>query len=188
MWGRHRGDITYAPTVQSISTRISQLPCPLFPSKDGWIPVKPVHSDLDSPTRPPFIDRDAENHVTRWPAAPQSRGEIDQVAVDEPWNTVEPPPIPLFPSLTATLPLQSTGCPVLGVGSCCGHTRQLQCPDTLMRHLCVWTPWVDILIHGLLLVSDHPYREQHWQPRRPPGRPAAVRDAWASSRQIATCR
>jgi len=40
----------------------------------------------------------------------------------------------------------------------------------------VWDPLVDSLIHGLLLVADHPYREA-LAARAAPGRPAAVRDA-----------
>jgi AraC-like DNA-binding protein len=54
--------------------------------------------------------------------------------------------------------------------------RQLACPDTLMRHSVVLDPLVDSLIHGLLLVADHPYRDALAAPAAP-GRPAAVRDA-----------
>jgi hypothetical protein len=54
--------------------------------------------------------------------------------------------------------------------------RQLQCPDSLMRHSMVLDPLVDSLIHGLLLVADHPYRQALAAPAKP-GRPAAVRDA-----------
>ena len=54
--------------------------------------------------------------------------------------------------------------------------RQLACPDTLMRHSVVLDPLVDSLIHGLLLVADHPYRQVLAAPAGP-GRPAAVRDA-----------
>jgi AraC-like DNA-binding protein len=54
--------------------------------------------------------------------------------------------------------------------------RQLQCPDSLMRHPLVWDPLVDSLSHGLLLVADHPYRDA-LAARAAPDRPAAVRDA-----------
>jgi hypothetical protein len=47
---------------------------------------------------------------------------------------------------------------------------------SLMRHSVVLEPLVDSLIHGLLLVADHPYREALAAPAAP-GRPAAVRDA-----------
>ena len=50
--------------------------------------------------------------------------------------------------------------------------RQLACPDTLMRHSVVLDPLVDSLIHGLLLVADHPYRDALAAPAAP-GRPAA---------------
>jgi transcriptional regulator GlxA family with amidase domain len=45
-----------------------------------------------------------------------------------------------------------------------------------MRHSVVLDPLVDSLIHGLLLVADHPYRDALAAPVAP-GRPAAVRDA-----------
>jgi hypothetical protein len=54
--------------------------------------------------------------------------------------------------------------------------RQLQCPDSLMRHSMVLDPLVDSLIHGLLLVADHLYRDALAAPAAPGG-PAAVRDA-----------
>jgi AraC-like DNA-binding protein len=40
----------------------------------------------------------------------------------------------------------------------------------------VWDPLVESLIHGLLLVADHSYRQTLTAPADP-GRPAAVRDA-----------
>jgi AraC-like DNA-binding protein len=49
-------------------------------------------------------------------------------------------------------------------------------PDSLMRHAMVWEPLVESLIHGLLLVAEHPYRQALAAPAEP-GRPAAVRDA-----------
>jgi transcriptional regulator GlxA family with amidase domain len=45
-----------------------------------------------------------------------------------------------------------------------------------MRHSVVLDPLVESLIHGLLLVADHPYRQALAAPAEP-GRPAAVRDA-----------
>jgi AraC-like DNA-binding protein len=54
--------------------------------------------------------------------------------------------------------------------------RQLQCPDSLMQYSLVWDPLVESLIHGLLLVADHPYRHALAAPAET-GRPVAVRDA-----------
>jgi AraC-like DNA-binding protein len=54
--------------------------------------------------------------------------------------------------------------------------RQLECPDSLLRHPVVRDPLVESLIHGLLLVADHPYRQALAAPADP-SRPAAVRDA-----------
>jgi AraC-like DNA-binding protein len=80
-------------------------------------------------------------------------------------------PIPF----TATLPLQAAAAQDWVRLLLMVH-RQLQCPDSLIRHPLVWDPLVDSLIHGLLLVADHPYRDALAAPAAP-GRPAAVRDA-----------
>jgi AraC-like DNA-binding protein len=45
-----------------------------------------------------------------------------------------------------------------------------------MQHSLIWDPLAESLIHGLLLVADHPYRQALAAPADP-GRPAAVRDA-----------
>jgi transcriptional regulator GlxA family with amidase domain len=54
--------------------------------------------------------------------------------------------------------------------------RQLDSADSVIRHTLVSDPLVESLIHGLLLVADHPYRDALALPVKP-GRPAAVRDA-----------
>jgi hypothetical protein len=54
--------------------------------------------------------------------------------------------------------------------------RQLEHPDSLIRHPLVLEPLVDSLIHGFLLVADHPHRAALAAPAEP-GRSAAVRDA-----------
>jgi AraC-like DNA-binding protein len=48
--------------------------------------------------------------------------------------------------------------------------------DSVIHHTLVSDPLVESLIHGLLLVADHPYRDALAAPVEP-GRPAAVRDA-----------
>jgi AraC-like DNA-binding protein len=47
--------------------------------------------------------------------------------------------------------------------------------ESLIRNPLVWEPLVDSLIHGLLLVADHSYRDA-LAAAAAPGRPAAVRD------------
>jgi transcriptional regulator GlxA family with amidase domain len=54
--------------------------------------------------------------------------------------------------------------------------RELDSADSLIRNPLVSDPLVESLIHGLLLVADHPYRDALAAPVKP-GRPAAVRDA-----------
>jgi AraC-like DNA-binding protein len=54
--------------------------------------------------------------------------------------------------------------------------RQLQCAAGLMQYSLVRDPLVESLIHGLLLVADHPYRHALAAPAET-GRPVAVRDA-----------
>jgi hypothetical protein len=65
--------------------------------------------------------------------------------------------------------------------------RQLECPDSLMRHPLVWEPLVDSLIHGLLLVADHPYRDAR-QLLLPLADRQRSATRWASSRPDRTCR
>jgi transcriptional regulator GlxA family with amidase domain len=45
-----------------------------------------------------------------------------------------------------------------------------------LRHPLIWDPLLESLIHGFLLVADHPYRDALDAPAEP-ARPAAVRDA-----------
>jgi AraC-like DNA-binding protein len=54
--------------------------------------------------------------------------------------------------------------------------RQLDYPDGVIAHSVVSVPLVESLLHGFLLVADHPYRDALAAPVEP-GRPAAVRDA-----------
>jgi transcriptional regulator GlxA family with amidase domain len=54
--------------------------------------------------------------------------------------------------------------------------RQLDGTDSLMQHALVWEPLVESLIHGFLLVADHPYRQALTAPAEP-GRRMAVREA-----------
>jgi AraC-like DNA-binding protein len=55
-------------------------------------------------------------------------------------------------------------------------SRQRERPDSLLRHPLVWDPLLESLIHGFLLVADHPDRDALDAPAEPAG-PTAVRDA-----------
>jgi transcriptional regulator GlxA family with amidase domain len=54
--------------------------------------------------------------------------------------------------------------------------RQRERPGSLLQHPLIWDPLLESLIHGFLLVADHPYRDA-LDARVEPARPAAVRDA-----------
>src|SRR5258707_13133365 len=46
----------------------------------------------------------------------------------------------------------------------------------MSQHPLIWDPLLESLIHGFLLVADHPYRDA-LDARAEPARPAAARDA-----------
>jgi len=132
-------------------------------------------ADLDS-VLAAIYRPDAEMTATRWPGGSRHLAvKIDQVAVDRALETLFD--IPLDPPIpfTARLPLQATAAQDWVRLLLTVH-RQLECPDSLMRHSVVLDPLVDSLIHGFLLAADHPYREALVAPAAP-GRPAAVRVA-----------
>jgi AraC-like DNA-binding protein len=119
---------------------------------------------------------DGETTVNRWPGGTRNLAmKIDRVAIDRALEaliggSVESP-IPF----NATLKLQA-GAARDWVRLLLMVHRQLECPDSLLRHPVMWDPLVESLIHGLLLVADHPYRHALAAPADP-SRPAAVRDA-----------
>jgi AraC-like DNA-binding protein len=119
---------------------------------------------------------DGETTVNRWPGGTRNLAvKIDRSAVDRALevligDSVESP-IPF----NATLKLQA-GAAADWVRLLLTVHRQLDGPDSLLRHPRVWDPLVESLIHGLLLVADHPYRQALAAPADP-GRPTAVRDA-----------
>jgi AraC-like DNA-binding protein len=119
---------------------------------------------------------DAEMTVTRWPGGSRHLAvKIDQVAVHRALEALIDIPVDSPVRFTATLPLQATAARDWVRLLVMVH-RQLACPDSVMRHPMVLDPLVDSLIHGFLVVADHPHREALAAPAAP-GRPAAVRDA-----------
>jgi transcriptional regulator GlxA family with amidase domain len=54
--------------------------------------------------------------------------------------------------------------------------RHLDRPDSVIANSLVSVPLVESLVHGFLLVADHPYREQ-LAATAEPGRPAVLRNA-----------
>jgi AraC-like DNA-binding protein len=118
---------------------------------------------------------DAELTVTRWPAGSRHLAvKIDQCAVDRALaallDTAPGPPIAFDGALSL-----HAGAAQDWVRLVLMAHHQYVCPDSLMRHPLVWDPLVESLIHGLLLVADHPHR-QALAASAQPG-PAAVRNA-----------
>jgi AraC-like DNA-binding protein len=119
---------------------------------------------------------DGETTVNRWPGGTRILAvKIDRVAIDRALEAL------IGGSVEAPIPFNA----ILKLQAGAAHDwirlllmmhRQLECPDSLLRHPVVWDPLVESLIHGLLLVADHPYRQALTAPADS-SRPAAVRDA-----------
>jgi AraC-like DNA-binding protein len=114
--------------------------------------------------------------VTWWPGGSRHLAvRIDQVAVERALETLVGNSVGSPIAFDASLPLKA-GAAHDWVRLLLMAHRQPECPDSLMRHSLVLDPLVETLIHGFLLVADHPYRDALAAPADP-GRPAAVRDA-----------
>jgi AraC-like DNA-binding protein len=170
------GDITYETDVALgfDESRASYHVCvPL----EGWLESRHRGQQLTSTPRLASVYRpDAEMTATRWPGGSRHLAvKIDQVAVDRALETLLDGSVDSPIPFNASLPLKA-GAAQDWVRLVLMAHRQLDGPDSLMRHAVVWEPLVESLIHGLLLVAEHPYRQALAAPSEP-GRPAAVRDA-----------
>jgi AraC-like DNA-binding protein len=170
------GDVSYDTDVSLgvDETRASYHVC--VPLK-GWLRSRHRGEELTATPGLATIYRpDAEMTVTRWPAGSRHLAvKIDQCAVDRALEALvdSAPDSPI--AFGAELPLQA-GAAQDWVRLVLMVHRQLDWVDTLMRHPLVRDPLVESLIHGLLLVADHPH-SQALAARAVPGRPGAVRDA-----------
>jgi AraC-like DNA-binding protein len=170
------GDITYATDVALgfDETRASyHVHVPI----EGWLESRHRGLQLTStPALAAIFRPDGETTVTRWPGGSRHLAvKIDQVALDGALETLIHSPVGSAIPFNASLPLKS-GAAQSWLRLLLMAHRQLDCPDSLMRHSLVWDPLVESLIHGLLLVADHPYRHALAAPAET-GRPVAVRDA-----------
>ena len=170
------GEITYDTDValNFDETRASYHVC--VPLK-GWLESRHRGQQLTStPALAAIYRPDAEIAATRWPAGSRHLAvKIDQFAVDRALETLVDGPLDSPIAFDAALPL-TAGAAQDWVRLLLMVHRQLDYPDSLIRNPLVWDPLVESLIHGLLLVADHPYRQVLAAPASP-GRPAAVRDA-----------
>jgi AraC-like DNA-binding protein len=129
-----------------------------------------------TPTLASVYRPDAEIAVTRWPARSRHLAvKIDQVAVDRALERLVGRRVDSPIAFDAALPL-TTSAVQDWVRLLLMVSRQRERPDGLLRHPLVWDPLVESLIHGFLLVADHPHRDELDAPGEP-ARPAAVRDA-----------
>jgi AraC-like DNA-binding protein len=170
------GDITYETDVRIDfdEARASYHVC--VPLK-GWLESRHRGQQLTSTLAVASVYRpDAEITVTRWPGGSRHLGvKIDQLAVDRALEALLDTPLDSPIAFDASLPLQA-GAVHDWVRLLLMVHRQLQCPAGLMQYSLVRDPLVESLIHGLLLVADHPYRHALAAPAET-GRPVAVRDA-----------
>jgi AraC-like DNA-binding protein len=170
------GDITYETDVgiDFDETRASYHVC--VPLK-GWLESRHRGQQLTSTLAVASVYRpDAEITVTRWPGGSRHLAvKIDQLAVDRALEALLDTPLDSSIAFDASLPLQA-GAVHDWVRLLLMAHRQLQCPAGLMQYSLVRDPLVESLIHGLLLVADHPYRHALAAPAET-GRPVAVRDA-----------
>jgi AraC-like DNA-binding protein len=170
------GDITYATDV-ALGFDENRASYHVLVPLQGWLESQHRGQQLTStPVLAAIYRPDAEMVATRWPGGSRHLAvKIDQVAVDRALEILVDIPLDSPIPFDATLALQATAAQDWVRLLLMVH-RQLACPDSLMRHSMVWDPLVDSLIHGLLLVADHPYHDALAAPAAP-GRPAAVRDA-----------
>jgi AraC-like DNA-binding protein len=143
----------------------------------GWVQTRHRGQELTStPALGSIYRPDEQIMVTRWPGGSRHlQVKIDQLAVDRALQTLLLDGLDSPVAFGAALPLQARAAQDWVRLLLTVH-RQLECPDNLLQHSLVWDPLVESLIHGLLLMTEHPYRQTLAAPVAP-GRPGAVRDA-----------
>ena len=171
------GDTTYEADValDFAETRASYHLC--IPV-NGWLRSRHRGQRLIStPTMASIYRPDAEI-ASWWPGGSRHLAvKIDQVAVDRALEALVQGSVGSPIAFDASLPL-TTQAAQDWVRLLLTVHRQLESPDSLFRHSLVLAPMVESLIHGFLLVAEHPYRALLAVPAER-SRPAAIRDAMA---------
>jgi AraC-like DNA-binding protein len=170
------GDITYDTDV-ALNFNEPRATYHVNVPLKGWLKSRHRGQRLTStPALATSYRPDAEVMVAHWPGGSRHLAvSIDQFAVDRALETLVDGPLDSPIAFNAALPLKAVAAQDWVRLVLMAH-RQLECPDSLIRNPLVWDPLVESLIHGLLLVADHPYRRVLAAPAGP-GRPAAVCDA-----------
>jgi AraC-like DNA-binding protein len=170
------GDVTYETDVRMYFDESRPCYHVCVPLR-GWIQARYRGKELTStPTLGSILRPDEQIMVTRWPGGSRHlQVKIDQLAVDRALQTLLLDGLDAPVAFGAALPLQARAAQdwvrlLLTVHG------QLECPDNLLQHSLVWDPLVESLIHGLLLMTEHPYRQTLAAPVAP-GRPGVIRDA-----------
>ena len=146
---------------------------------NGWLESRYRGQPLTStPALATIYRPDAEMAATWWPGGSRHLAvKIDQVAVDRALEGLIQGSLSSPVEFDPSLPLKA-GAAQEWVRLLLLVHRQLENPNSMVRHSLVLAPLVESLIHGFLLVANHPYRESLARPAEP-GRPAAVGDAMA---------
>lgn len=131
---------------------------------------------VSSPTTASIYRPDADMAVTRWPGGSRHLGvKIDRLVVDTALETLLGRRLDAPVAFDPTLPL-TDGPARSWVSQLFWMNRELGRVDNPMRHWAVSDRLAESLVYGLLLVANHPYREELASSVRP-ARPAAVRTA-----------
>ena len=170
------GDITYRTDValgfdDALGSYHINVPL------NGWLESRHRGVQMSpSPAMASIYRPDGEIAVTRWPGGTRNVAvKIDQVALERALESLVDGPVDSPIPFTAELPLKGDAAQSW-VRLLLMVQRHLDGPDSVLRHSVVSVPLVESLIHGFLLVAEHPYRETLAAPAKP-GRPAAVRQA-----------
>lgn len=170
------GDITYETDV-ALDFGEARASYTVHVPMEGWLESRHRGQQLTStPMLASLYLPDGDIAVTRWPGGSHHLSvKIDRVAVDAAVAGLVNGPVDSPIAFNASLPLNSDAAQSWVRLLLMVH-RQLADPESMLRHPAVAIPLAESLIHGLMLVTDHPYREALAAPVKP-ARPAAVRHA-----------
>ena len=170
------GDITYRTDV-ALGFEEARASYHINVPLTGWLESRHRGVQMSpSPAVAAIYRPDGETTVNRWPGGTRNLAvKIDQIALERALESLVDGPVDSPIPVTAELPLKSNAAQSW-VRLLLMVQRHLDRPDSVLGHSVVSVPLVESLIHGFLLVADHPYREQLAAPAEPGG-PAALRHA-----------